>query len=578
MKLKGIPASPGIAIGRAYLISEKSYGIIKRNINENQVKKEISRFKRAIAGTEIEFKRQKDKVAHEMGKKYAHLWDAYMLILKDPLLYKDTIKIITEERVNVEYAMQKVIDKITKIFSMLDDEYMRDRVRDVQDVGNKIMEDLLGQEKASLKELQSRMVVVAHTLTPSEMVEMKKENMIGLVTDVGGKTSHIVIMAESIEIPAVVGLKNVTREVSPGDLLIIDGTNGIVHINPDPEVIREYRRKKKEMEDVRRKLIELKDKPAVTRCGIEIDIAVNIESKDEAYLVEQYGANGIGLYRTEYLYLNRIDLPSEEEIYTSIRDVAKEIYPSTLIIRTIDLGADKVAAQLGIKTEISSFMGMRGIRLCLAYPGLFKTQLRAILRASTVGNVCMMHPMITGIKEIRSANHILEEVRDELTNEGIGFNSNMQVGIMVETPSAALDIEHIASEIDFLSIGTNDLIQYTLAVNRISEAVSYLYNPADISILKLINHIILKAKKVNKWVSMCGEMASDTLYTELLLGMGLRKFSMSGITIPKVKQLIRNTTIHKSEDLARKVLEEHETGKIIELLKNSYKDSIGHIK
>jgi phosphotransferase system enzyme I (PtsI) len=570
MKLKGIAASPGIAIGRAYLISEKAYCIIKRNINESQIKKEINRFKKAISKTEAEFKKQKDKVAHEMGKKYAHLWDAYILIMKDPLLYKDTIKIILDEKVNVEYALQTVIDKITKIFSMLDDEYMRDRVRDVQDVGNKIMDNLLGQGRASLKDLQSRMAVVAHTLTPSEMVEMKKDNVIALVTDVGGKTSHIVIMAESMGIPAVVGLKNVTREVSPGDLVIIDGNDGVVHINPEPDVVREYRSKKRQLELVRKQLFELKDKPAVTKCGTHIEISLNIEASEEVDMVEQYGAMGIGLYRTEYLYLNRSKLPDEEEIFKSIRDVAKKVAPKPVIIRTLDLGADKISHHLGIQSDESlSFMGMRGIRLCLAYPGLFKTQLKAILRASVLENICLMYPMVSNMKEIISSNHILSEVKDEMDNEGLKYDPNIPVGIMVETPAAAIDIDNMAKEVDFLSIGTNDLIQYTLAVNRISESVSYLYNPADISILKLIKIIIDGGIDNNRWMSMCGEMSADTLYTEILLGMGLRKFSMSGISIPKVKQLIRSTTIEKCRDLAERVLKEHDTVKIIDLLKKS---------
>ena len=570
MKLKGIPASPGIAIGRAYLISEKSYCIIKRSINESQIRKEINRFKKAISKTEADFKKQKDRVAHEMGKKYAHLWDAYILIMKDPLLYKDTIKIILDEKVNVEYALQTVIDKITKIFSLLDDEYMRDRVRDVQDVGNKIMDNLLGQGRASLKDLQSRMAVVAHNLTPSEMIEMKKDNVIALVTDVGGKTSHIVIMAESMEIPAVVGLKNITREVSPGDLVIIDGNEGLVHINPDPDVVREYREKKRKLELVRKQLIELKDKPAITKCGTHIEISLNIESSDEVDMVEQYGASGIGLYRTEYLYLNRSRLPEEEEIFESIRDVAKKVAPNTVIIRTLDLGADKISHHLGIHVDESmSFMGMRGIRLCLAYPGLFKTQLKAVLRASVLGNICLMYPMVSNIKEIISSNHILDEVKDEMSNEGFKYDPNIPVGIMVETPAAAIDIDNMSKEVDFLSIGTNDLIQYTLAVNRISESVSYLYNPADISILKLIRIIIDGGMKNNRWISMCGEMSADTLYTELLLGLGLRKFSMSGISIPKVKQLIRGTSISKCRELANNVLSEHETTKIVDLLKKS---------
>ncbi|MFW6134652.1 MAG: phosphoenolpyruvate--protein phosphotransferase [Elusimicrobiota bacterium] len=567
MKIKGIPASPGIAIGRAYLVSEESYCVIKRNIGDSQVKHEINRFKKAVSRTEEEFKKQKEKVIRDMGKKYARLFDAYMLILKDPLMSKDTIKIITSEKVNVEYALQTVIDRITKTFSMLDDEYMRDRVRDVQDVGTKVMRDLLGQKKVSLKEIQNRVALVAHTLHPSDAVEMKKENVIGFVTDVGGKTSHIVIMAESLEIPAVVGLKNVTRQVSPGDLLIIDGNNGTVFINPEPDTVREYRRRRQEQEEVRKQLIKLKDLPSVTKCGQEVELSVNIESADEVTAVEQYGAHGVGLFRTEYLYLNRKNLPNEEEIYKELKGVVSKIDPKPVIVRTLDLGADKLSAQLGIKPEGNPFMGLRGIRLCLAYPGIFKSQLKAILRASVHGNICIMYPMITGVKEMVSANHVLSEVKEELNSRGIEYNKNLRVGTMIETPAAALDIEHIADESDFVSIGTNDLIQYTMAVDRVSEEVSYLYNPADISILQLIKKIIIGAESRVKWIGMCGEMASDTLYTELLLGMGLRKLSMSGVSIPKVKKLIRNTTIEKCRDLVQRIFSSKDTKEILNILK-----------
>jgi phosphotransferase system enzyme I (PtsI) len=567
MKLEGIAASPGIAIGRAYLLFEEPYCIIKRNITSDQIRKEIARFKKAIYTAETEFRRQRDKVVQEMGKKYARLFDAYVLILKDPLLYKDTLKIVAEQKVNVEYALQAVIDRITKTFSMLDDEYMRDRVRDVQDVGNRIMRDLFGQERISLKDIQNRVAIVAHALHPSDAVEMKKENVIGFVTDVGGKTSHIVIMAESLEIPAVVGLKRISREVSPGDLLIIDGNNGVVHINPEPETVREYRRFKSDQEVARKELVKLKDKPAVTRCGEHVDIAVNIESSGEVDAVKEYGANGIGLFRTEYLYLNRPDLPPEDEIYQDLKKVVKKVYPSPVIVRTLDLGADKLSVQLGIKAQQDTFMGMRGIRLCLAYPGLFKTQLKAILRASASGNIMLMYPMITSVKEIHSANNIVNEVKEEFESRDIGYNKNIMTGVMVETPAAAMDIDNIAREVDFLSIGTNDLIQYTLAVNRISENVSYLYNPADISILKLINGIIQGAKQNGRMVSMCGEMAGDVMYTELLLGMGLRKFSMSGIVVPKVKQVIRNATIKECEKFANQVLSAKNTGQIMDALR-----------
>jgi len=569
MKLKGTPASPGIAIGRAYLVSEEAYCVIKRNIGESQVKKEIARFKKAISRTDNEFKKQRGKVVHEMGKMYARLFDAYMLILKDPLLYKETIKIITEEKVNVEYALQTVIDRITKTFSMLDDEYMRDRIRDVQDVGNRIMRDLLGQEGVSLREIQNRVALVAHALHPSDVVEMKKENVIGFVTDVGGKTSHIVIMAESLEIPAVVGLKRVTRHVSPGDLIIIDGNNGLVYINPDPDVVRSYRKMKREQEIAKRELVKLRDKPAVTKCGTEIKLSLNIESTEESHAVHQYGGAGIGLFRSEYMYLNRSSLPSEEELSREFRTVAKRVNPAPVIIRTVDLGADKLSKQLGIKPEENPFMGMRGIRLCLAYPGLFKTQLKGILRASDKKNVMIMYPMIVSVKEIRTANHILSEVMEELESEGVDFDRDIKIGAMIETPAAAMDIENIASAVDFISIGTNDLIQYTLAVDRISESVSYLYNPADVSILKLLVNIIAGADRAGKMVSMCGEMAAETIYTELLLGLGLRHFSMSGIAVPRVKLIIRNTTVERCEKLAQEVLQAKETNHVIEMLKKS---------
>ena len=568
MKFKGIAASPGISIGRAYLISEESYCVIKRSISSDQVKKEINRFKKAIYKVDAEFRQQREKVTHEMGKTYARLFNAYGLILKDPLFYKDTIRIISDDKVNVEYALQSVIDRITKTFSMLDDEYMRDRVRDVQDVGNRVMRVLLGQKNVSMRDIQSRVVLVAHALHPSDAVEMKKENVIGFVTDVGGKTSHIVIMAESLEIPAVVGLKRIARHISPGDLLIVDGNAGIVHVNPDPETVRTYRKKKRKQEEHRKELVKLRDRPAVTRCGTTIELGVNIETSEEASAVKQYGVSGIGLYRTEYLYINRKTLPSEEEIYENIKK-ASEVCCSSMVVRTVDLGADKMPEQLGIKPEGNSFMGMRGIRLCLAYPALFKTQLRAVLRASAQRNLSIMYPMITGLKEIRSANHILKEVREELDMSGVEYDKGIKVGVMIETPAAVMDIDRIASEIDFMSIGTNDLIQYSLAVDRVSESVSHLYNPADIAILRLLERTIQGALNAGKQVSMCGEMASDTLYTELLIGMGLRSFSMSGIAVPDVKQVIINTTLEKCKALADEVFTAGDTSEAAETLKRN---------
>ncbi|MDA3793220.1 MAG: phosphoenolpyruvate--protein phosphotransferase [Elusimicrobia bacterium] len=569
MKFKGIPASEGIAIGRAYLMAADSYCVIKRNIEYHQVKKEVSRFKDAIDEAEKNFEKQHKIVVEDIGKKYANLFDAYMLILKDPIFYKGIIKIIKSEKVNVEYALQKVIDDITKSFKMMDDPYMKDRVHDVQDVGNKVMGFLLGSGKKSLKDIQTRKIIVAHMLHPSDAVDIKKGKSIGFATDLGGKTSHIVIMAESLGIPAVVGLKSFSSKVSPGDLVIIDGTRGIVYVNPDTDTIRSYRSEKKELDKIFRELIKLTDKPAVTKCGQKISLAANIEDVEEVDNVKNYGADGIGLYRTEYMYLNRFNLPEEEDIFKKIKGVVENISPAPVVVRIVDIGADKVSKQLKIDVEKNTFMGLRGIRLCLAHPIILTVQLRAILRASKFGNLSIMYPMITDVSEIEAANEILKSVKEELDAEGIEYNKNLKVGVMIETPAAALDIDYIAPRVDFVSIGTNDLIQYTLAVARDTESVAYLYNPADISVIKLINRIIYGAKKSDKWISMCGEMAANTLYTELLIGMGLRKFSMTASYIPKVKQIILGTTVEKCEKLLEKVKEIHDTNDIIKELQES---------
>ncbi len=569
MKLKGTPASSGIAIGRAHLMEEDNYCVIKRNVGKKQVKKEKARFKNAISNAREEFKKQKEQVARDMGKKYSRLFDAYNLILDDPLLYQDTLDIISSDQLNAEYALQTVVDRITKTFNLMDDEYMKDRVNDIQDVGNKVMRILLGQNQTTLKDIQNRVALIAHTLHPSDAVEVKKEKVIGFATDIGGRTSHIVIMAESLNIPAVVGLKRVSREVSPGDLVIIDGNRGFVFINPEPEVIKEYRQKKSDLKEDRKKLIKLQDKPAVTKCGVNISIAANIEDVDEVNYISKFGPDGIGLYRTEYLYLNRYDLPSEKEIYENTVKIAKKMNGKKVIVRTVDLGADKLSRQLKINPERDTFMGMRGIRLSLAYPGFFKTQLRAFLRASRDYDIAIMYPLVTTVKEVKIANHILGEVMDELKSDGIEFNKNIEIGAMIETPSAALEVEFFAREVDFFSIGTNDLIQYTMAVNRISESVSYMYNPAEFSVLRLIERVIKKAGETKKWISMCGEMAADTLYTELLLGMGLRKFSMSAVNIPKVKQVVRKTTIKRSETLFGKIKNLDSSHNITAILRRS---------
>jgi len=571
MIIKGLVASPGIVIGRVFLLEEEKFDIQKREIKPEEVKGEIARFKRALAVTKEEMDHTRQRVMKQLGKKHSRLFDAYLLILSDSMLRDDTTKIISEDRTNAEYALQIIIDRITKTFNMIDDEYLRERGRDILDVGMKILKNLLGQERRTLANIKSQVVVIARSLTPSDTIAMREENVIGFATDIGGRTSHTAIMAKSLEIPAVVGLKSVTRAVRPGDTIIIDGNQGLVIVNPDKLTIESYEREKKKYIQIEKELEKLKDLPAVTMDGHSIELTANIEVPEEITSVLGHGGSGIGLYRTEYLYLDRKDLPSEEEQYQKYKEVAEKMLPYSVVVRTLDLGADKFPEDLGFSSERNPFMGMRAIRLCLKNPWVFKTQLRAILRASLSGNLKIMYPMISGIDELREANLILDDVKDELRHEGIPFNEDIEVGVMIEVPSAALTSDYIAQEVDFLSIGTNDLIQYTLAVDRVNENVSHLYNPLHMSVLRLIRNIIDAGHKYGKWVSMCGEMAGDSSLTRILLGLQLDELSMSSINIPRAKKTIRSSNYTECRKVYNDTIEAGDSKEIENILKRDQK-------
>jgi len=434
-------------------------------------------------------------------------------------------------------------------------------------VGKRVLKRLLGREREELASLPSPVIVVAHNLTPADTIAMRKENVIGFVTDIGGRTSHTAIMAQSLEIPAVVGLKNVTKKVKLGDTIIVDGIEGIVVINPDSLTVENYERQKIKYSSDEEALKKLTDLPAVTADEHNVELHANIEVPEEIPSVHAHGATGIGLFRTEYIYLNRTDLPSEEEQYQQYASVARKMMPYPVIIRTMDLGADRFVGEFGISPERNPFMGLRAIRLCFRYPYVFKTQLRAILRASVEGNLKIMYPMICCVEELRHANELLEEVKNELRKEKIPFNENMEVGVMIETPSSALIADILAQEADFLSIGTNDLIQYTLAVDRVNENVTHLYKPLHLSILRLIKRVIDAGHQFGKRVGMCGEMVADPSFTKILLGMGLDEFSMSPLSIPKIKKIIRSTNLTRAQELANQVLatsKQEEVNKIIE--------------
>jgi len=567
MVLKGISGSPGIVIGEAFVLEKEEFCIYRHTIRDEDVRKEISRFRTAISKVKEEIIDSKTKLAERIGKSHTQLFDAYLLILEDRALRKETEERIIKEKVNSEYALQETIDKIVKTFSILKDDYLRERARDIVDIGHKIMNYLMGRHPFTLEELKEGAIVVAHNITPSDASYLKDKRIKGFATDIGGPTSHTAIVARSLEIPAVVGLKDASRIIKTGDTLILDGDQGVVIVEPDEIALENYKRQQKIKIQERERLESLKDLPSETLDGRTIELASNIEVPEEVPSALLHGAQGIGLFRTEYIYMNREELPTEEEQFEIYKSVAEKVMPYSVIIRTLDLGADKIGVDLGIERERNPIMGLRAIRLCLKFQDIFKTQLKAILRASVYGNIKIMYPLISGVREVDIANSILEEVRSELRTKGIPFNKNIEVGSMIEVPSAALTADIIAKKVDFLSIGTNDLIQYTLAVDRINENVVDLYEPLHISILRLLHRIIESAQKEGKWVGVCGEMAADPRFTRVLIGLGVRELSMSAISIPKIKQIVRSVTYKECKELAEEILRAESREELLKILK-----------
>ncbi|MDD5496430.1 MAG: phosphoenolpyruvate--protein phosphotransferase [Candidatus Omnitrophica bacterium] len=552
--LKGIPASPGITFGKTLLLDREQYVIQRRNIKEDQIQNEIKRFKEALIQTKNEILEIKKRISEEMGVEHAQIFSAHLLVIEDSMLIEEVIAKLKKERLSIEYIFQDVLKKYIKVFSEMDDEYLKERISDINDVGKRVLRNLIGAKEDPLGSVKERVVVVSYDLSPSDTATMHKKNIIGFATDIGSRTSHTAIMAKSLEIPAVVGLEVVTRRVESGNIIIIDGTHGTIVINPTPKTLKRYETDRKRLADIERHLLELKDLPCETLDGRKIKLAANIEVSEDIPSVITHGAEGIGLYRTEYFYMNRKDLPSEEEQFKAYAEVAKRIKPHHVTIRTLDLGGDKFLSQLDVPREMNPFLGWRAIRFCLARPDIFKTQLRAILRASMFGKLRIMYPMISGLEELRQANAILDEVRQELKKDSILFDENVEVGAMIEVPSAALTSDILAKEADFFSIGTNDLIQYALAVDRVNEKIAYLYDPAHPAVLLLIKNVIENGHKAGIWVGMCGEMAGDIAMTIILLGLGLDEFSTSPINTPELKRIIRSVTMEQAAGIAQQAL------------------------
>ncbi len=568
--LKGIAASPGIVVGKAYVLDSEEMAIPQKAIRESQIPKEITRFQDALTMTRAEVQKIRDKISKEISKEHGEIFNAHLMVLEDRAIIEEVMERIKKEKLTAEHIFSQVIKKYSQSFLKINDEYLRERVSDINDVGRRVIRHLIGDQRASLGEIKEKVIVIAYDLAPSDTAVMHRKNVIGFATDIGGRTSHTAIMAKSLEIPAVVGLENATRSISMGDTLIVDGIQGVVVVNPTAAELQKYQKELTRHVEFSRSLKRFRDLPCVTTDGHAVELAANIELPEEAPSVLSHGADGIGLYRTEFLYMNRPDLPNEEEQYQAYKKVVTAMAPKPVVIRTFDLGGDKFLSHLEMPHEMNPFLGWRAIRFCLASPDIFRVQLRAILRASAHGKLRMMYPMISGVGEVKQANKMLEDVKNELRAKKVPFDDKMEVGAMIEIPSAALTCDIIASEVDFFSVGTNDLIQYALAVDRINERIAYLYEPAHPAVLRLLKTIIDAGHSKKIWVGICGEMSGDPIFTPVLLGLGMDEISNSPVMVPEIKKIVRSIAYKETQEIANYVLTLKTAAEVVNFLKLKY--------
>jgi phosphotransferase system enzyme I (PtsI) len=576
-RFTGIPVAPGIAHGAVLVQWEEDEEIALRKIDDSELPGEIARFESALIATRAELLEIQQRIANAIGSNDASIFDAHLLVVEDRTLIDEVLRSLAREKCNVEYLFHQVAERYCRTLGEIDDPYLRERVIDIEDVSRRVIRNLLGKAPHNPSAHGSPHIIVAHNLTPSDTAQLDRDLVLGFATETGSKTSHTAIMARSMDIPAIVGIQGICQKLTSGDSILLDGYKGILILNPSPETLQEYGRIESEKEEISERLELIRETSSTTRDGRHVVLSANVDLPDELEDFAESGAEGIGLYRTEFLYLNRPNPPDEDEQFEHYRLAAEKAQPHGLIIRTLDIGGDKTTSSLHLPEEQNPFLGCRAIRFCLQNPEIFRTQLRAILRAAVSNNIRIMYPMISGLEELRQANAVLEESKAELAARNVPFNPYIEVGIMIEIPSAVLSADHLAGEVAFFSIGTNDLIQYSIAVDRVNDRIAHLYNPTHPAILRMIKMVVEAGRGAGIWTGICGEMAGDVLLTPLLLGLGIDELSVTGTVLPRVKKAVQSLEFGACADLVVNALGMSDSAAIFELSRQAALENYAEI-